>query len=150
MLAGVFEEWRLGDIILFEARSEREIRNEIWRAVRSRYGRNERNITRMLDDSWRSGLKAGRLPLELYQEDFEILQLCSGDLVFHDAWCGVTTAFPSAVEAKGYVLERLAAAGCVDVDAIRILRAGDILDAVANEIAVKLILEPFTTEGGSQ
>jgi hypothetical protein len=136
--AGVFDEWRLHDMILFPARSEREIKLELLNAVAPRYEKGERNIRAMLRDSWNSGLAFGRLNLELYAEDFVVLQSLSDDIVFHNAWSGNTAGFNSAVEAKDYLIKRLTAVGCEDPQ--RIVKAGDIMDAVANEITVKLML----------
>lgn len=148
-LSGVFSQWTLGDVILYPALTEAQVKTLIYRAVKPLYKDDRRDVRKMLRDSWNSGLKAGKLPLELFKEDYEILRACSSDPVFHDAWCGVTSGFDSALAAKQYLLERLAAVGCEDVDAARIVRAGDILDAVATEIKNKLILAPYMTGSDS-
>jgi len=142
-LAGVFDEYTICDAIVFPAVSEAEIKWEIYRAVAPLYSEGERDIEKMLRDSWESGVRKGRLALNLYAEDYLVLGELSDDDRFQRCFDGDTSDFPDAVTAKAYMELRLIEVGATDVP--RILRATRILDAVANEITVKLKLAPFLT-----
>jgi hypothetical protein len=133
LLAGGFEEQRVGDVVVFPALGERDIKTAIYHAVRSLYARGERNLERMLRDSWESGLKAGRLALTLYNEDFRVLQSLADDLVFQRAWDGNCSDFNGAIETRAYMARVLTAAGCTDVD--RVLKSSRIDPLVEFQLA---------------
>lgn len=132
-LAGGFAEQAVGGIVVFNAISQVEVKQQIWRAVRPLYARGERNLERMLRDSWESGLKAGRLALTLYEEDFGALQSLSDDIRFQHGWDGNCADFNGAVETREYMVRVLTAAGCSEVD--RVLKASRIDPLVEFQVA---------------
>ncbi len=137
-LAGVFDEFSwLGEIVL-PALSEADIKNQILSAVTPLYSKYERDLPKMLGDSWRSGLGRGPLELSLYHADIRILRTLSDDLKFQRAWDANTEDFPSAVHAKDYMLQRLIGAGCTDAQ--RVLRASRIFEMVQAQICFELNL----------
>lgn len=120
---------------VFNATSE-EIGKQIFEAVNPHYRLGERDVSRMLRDSWRYGLAAGRLRLELYASDFVCLKKLSDDLRFQRSWDGDTSDFPCATDAKEYMRSVLEEAGCEEVE--RVLKASRINEAVANQLSVEL------------
>ena len=127
-LAGVFEEQKVCGVLLYPAMTEADVKMEIFRAVKSRYARGERDLRRMLRDSWESGLVMGRLELELYAEDVPIVQSCYQDIRFARAWDGDCSDFNGAVETRAFMARLLTEAGCQEVD--RVLRASRIDEMV--------------------
>jgi hypothetical protein len=123
-LAGVFQEQTFQGVLLFPGFSENEVKHQIYSAVKTRYSRDERNIRKMLSDSWESGIKARRLSLDLYAEDYTVLQSLCDDKRFQNAWDGNTSDFPDAITARAYMFRALTEAGSKDVD--RVLRASRI------------------------
>ncbi len=132
-LAGGFAEQAVREIVIFNAMSQVEVKQQIWKAVRPLYVRGERNLERMLRDSWESGLKAGRLALTLYEEDFRVLRSLSDDLRFQHGWDGNCADFNGAIETREYMVRVLMEAGCTDVD--RVLKSSRIDPLVEFQLA---------------
>jgi Bifunctional DNA primase/polymerase, N-terminal len=144
--AGVFEEFALfnGEIV-HAAVSVKELKRQIFRAVNPLYAPGERNVAGMLAYSWNSGIKAGRLALDLYPEDYIRLQTLSDDVLFQSAWDGDISHFGDAVAARAYMQRDLIEAGIQDVQ--RVLDASRIVDAVAADILFDLQVAHIVTEG---
>jgi hypothetical protein len=132
LLAGGFEQQSFQNVVIFPALTEEEVKRQIWRAVRPLYTRHERNLERMLRDSWSSGLSQGRLALTLYNEDFRVLQSLSNDPKFQNAWDGNCVDFNGAIEARAHMVRVLTAAGCTDID--RVLKSSRIDALVAFQL----------------
>jgi bifunctional DNA primase/polymerase-like protein len=139
LLAGIFAEQTFQGVLLSPGFSEIEIKLQIYSAVKTRYARGERNIRKMLSDSWESGIQAGRLSLDLYAEDFADLQSLSDDERFQHGWDGICSDFSCAVECRDYMAQVLKAAGCADVS--RILKASKIDEMVAFQHAFERTLK---------
>jgi len=132
-LAGIFEEQSFQGVILFPAVTEVEVKQQIYRAVKSRYARGERNLRKMLADSWDSGIRAGRLLLDLYPQDFVVLRSLTDDIKFQHGWDGNCVDFNGAVETREYMVRVLTAAGCTDID--RVLKSSRIDPLVEFQLA---------------
>jgi hypothetical protein len=145
-LGGVFESESFNGVIWYRGSSELQVKKQIMDAVKVPYKGDRRNIRKMLADSWRYGVKKGRLSLVLYPEDFTLLQMLQDDARFQNAWDGNTSDFANAVAAKEYMESCLAQLGCIDVT--RILQASDIFGAVVDQILVELKVADILAEGG--
>jgi hypothetical protein len=143
-LAGVFEEWKFLDVLLLPRLTENEVKQQILNAVEPLYGPRERDIRKMLWDSWNSGIRAGRLSLDLYTEDFTILQSLTDDIRFQNCWDGDLSEFPDAVTAREFMIRTLTEAGSTDAE--RVLRASAFFDAVAERILFELRIKQLESE----
>lgn len=138
-LAEVFE------ITLDESRpalSEREVKNLIGDAVRPLY-HGERNVDKMLNDSWRYGLAAGRLVLDVYWSDldkiFNVVPFREEKV--HRLLDGVASDFPTTTDARDYLLDLLDQAG-LDADARkRVIRYSQLDEAAVAECLAELKAE---------
>jgi len=134
-LAGVFE---IGFDEFHPALSERELKKLIGDAVRPLYAAGERDVPKMLHDSWRYGIRAGRLRLDIYWGDLDRLFAIENSEKIHRLLDGVTTDFPSATAARDYLVALLDQAGFAEEDAKRVLRYSQIDEAVAAQILADL------------
>ena len=145
-LAGVF---KLDFDEYWPALTETELKKRIACVVAPHYRKGERNVEKMLRDSWRYGLQAGRLALDIYEGDFE--QLFAGtdgrDEQLHRLLSGVTTDFPSAIDAKDHLAKVLDEKGFDDEGKKRVLRYSGLIDRAAGQLLIELQVEKFLTEG---
>jgi hypothetical protein len=121
-LAGVFQ---------FFGETEEEIRQTIVDSIKPLYGPRERDLEKMIRDSWNYGLRAGRLELQLHPNEIAAIRKIQ-DERFDLAWGGNVDSFASAIDAKKFLEERLSSVGVVEVD--RVLRASGIGAALLGEL----------------
>jgi hypothetical protein len=124
----------LAGVFAFFGESEAEIKAKIWQASVSRFTETElrtRGLQGKLAALWRYGLNTGKKELSVYPNEIATLGTIDEE-GFWQAFFGNVDNFPSAIDAKNYLEERLASAGISDTE--RVLRASGIGDAIAEEI----------------
>ena len=142
-LAGVFK--------LF-GEPEEKVKRRILDAVAKHYHSGERDVHKMLHDSWRYGLEKGRLALDIYPEDLDRLFQATAAEDHDRLWRllygnGNTSDFPSAVAARDWLTERLRKAGFAGKDLQRVLRYSQVDDAVALGLLAELEVAEFLSKG---
>lgn len=140
-LAEVFQEQEVCGHVVAPGMTEAELKWQIYRTVRSRYTKNERNVKKMLADSWRYGIEAGPVLLEVYPSDFRTAQKLSDDEKFQRAMDGDVRDFTNAVAAREYLEQKLAEAGADNEAVRRILNFSRIWSAIAHEVELELKLQ---------
>ncbi|MGB8323696.1 MAG: hypothetical protein WCE52_12130 [Candidatus Acidiferrum sp.] len=123
--------WYAARCVLSGILDETESKKRILAAVQPLYRQGERDLQRMLRDSWNYGLRKGKLNLHLYPWDFECLWKLSDDLQFQKAFDGVTEDFSTAIDAKKYLEQRLSESGSNNI--AHILKFSQITEAIAEE-----------------
>jgi bifunctional DNA primase/polymerase-like protein len=132
-LAGIFEE------------SEKELKQQILTVVTRLYASGERDVHKMLSDSWRYGLSAKRLLLDLYFSDLDqIFRIADpSDETTWRLLSGNTADFPSAIRARDEFLELLSVAGFGAEGQKRLLSYSGLDLLAAQQMEAELELEAF-------
>lgn len=139
-LAEVFE------ITLDEYRptlSKQELAQLIGDAVRPLYAPGERDVTKMLNDSWRYGIRAGRLRLDIYWSDLDRLFAVEDSYKVQRLLDGGVEDFPSAIAAHDYLVALLDQAGFDEESRKRVLKYSNLDEKVAAEAEALAALGKF-------
>lgn len=121
--------------------TEADIKKRIYAAVAPHYKPGERDVRRMLWDSWhRYGLPNGPLKLTIYPADLDrLFTVVSRDSeVVWRLLSGVTADFASAVAARDHLAGLLRQAGFQGEDLDRVLRWSGLGDRIAHELLAEL------------
>ena len=139
--AGVFDHlevhpslWPNG-IEPFPAISERELKDRIMAAASKNYKSGERDLDKMIGDSWRYGKAAGALQLKLSHDDFRKLWKLADDAQFQRAFDGIWAKdFASPKAAADYLKSRLQSVGFAEAERNRLLGFSEIGEEVAAQL----------------
>lgn len=129
-LAEVFE---IGFDESHPALSKQELAELIGETVRPLYAPGERDVTKMLNDSWGYGIAAGRLKLDIYWSDLDRVFAIENSERIDRLLDGNVSDFPSAIAARDHLVSLLNQAGFDEEGRKRVLRYTHIDDAVAEE-----------------
>jgi hypothetical protein len=142
-LAEVFE---IGLDEFHPALSKNELGKLIGDAVRPLYAPGERDIRKMLNDSWGYGIAAGRLELDIYWSDLDRVLAVEDSERAHRLLDGNIEDFPGATAARDYLVALLDQAGFEGKDRERVLRYTQIDDKVAAQTLADLKVAEMLTE----
>jgi hypothetical protein len=145
--------WNAHRVTWFAARcalagilDESETKQRIFDAVQPLYKPKERNVRRMLRDSWRYGLRKGKLRLSLYPADVD--KLCSNISAEEEdkRWrllTGNISDFGSAVEARDYFRKVLEQTGFSGGDYERVMNYSQLEAYVVRQIITEARIREF-------